>query len=151
LDGPARRRAYADLAQVYHLAQIFLAFQPAAEMVWLAADRGMGAAEDTDDPAAFAGAAWYCAHIYRFANQLDAAEAIAIEAAEKLNPAAGGDQLALWGQMQLAGALTHAKAGRAGQAWRQWDEAAKAARALGPEYMHPWLTFGHALVDILGV
>jgi transcriptional regulator with XRE-family HTH domain len=151
LDGAARRRAYADLAQVYHLTQIFLAFQPATEMVWLAADRAMSAAEDADDPAAIAGAAWYCAHIYRFANQLDAAETVAIQASELLTPDAGDDQLALWGQMQLAGALTHAKAGRDGQAWRQWDRAADAARALGPGYMHPWLTFGHALVDIFSV
>jgi len=151
LDAGERRRAYADLAQVYHIAQIFLAFQPAAEMVWLAADRGMSAAEDADDPAAFAGAAWYCAHIYRFSNQLDAAEAVAVQAAEMLHPEAGGDQLALWGQMQVARALTNAKAGRAGQAWRHWDLAADAARALGPDYMHPWLTFGQALVDIFGV
>jgi transcriptional regulator with XRE-family HTH domain/tetratricopeptide (TPR) repeat protein len=151
VDGTQRRRAYADLAQVYHLTQIFLAFQPATEMVWLAADRGMSAAENADDPVTFAGAAWYCAHIYRFANQLDAAEAIAVEAAERLGPDAGGDQLALWGQMQLAGALTQAKAGRAGQALRHWDLAAKAARTLGPGYMHPWLTFGQVLVDIFGV
>jgi transcriptional regulator with XRE-family HTH domain len=150
-DGLARRRAYADLAQVYHLTQIFLAFQPATEMVWLAADRAMSAAQDADDPAAIAGAAWYCAHIYRFANQLDAAEAIAVEASGLLNPDNGDEQLALWGQMWLAVALTHAKAGRAGQAWQQWDRAAEAARALGADYVHPWLTFGRALVDIFGV
>jgi transcriptional regulator with XRE-family HTH domain len=151
LEGAARRRASADLAQVYHLTQIFLAFQPATEMVWLAADRAMSAAEDADDPAAVAGAAWYSAHIYRFANQLDAAATVTSEASEMLNLEAGGHQLALWGQLRLAGALTHAKAGRAGQAWRQWDQAAEAARALGPGYTHPWLTFGRALVDILGV
>jgi transcriptional regulator with XRE-family HTH domain len=151
LDGTQRRRAQADLAQVYHLTQIFLAFQPATEMVWLAADRAMSAAEDADDPAAIAGAAWYSAHIYRFANQLDAAEAVAVEASELLDPEAGTDQLALWGQMRLAAALTHAKAGRAGHAWRHWDQAATAAQALGPGYMHPWLTFGGSLVDIFAV
>ncbi|MFG2053004.1 helix-turn-helix domain-containing protein [Micromonospora sp. NPDC048930] len=144
LDGPARRQALVELARVYHLAQLYLAHQPYPELVWLAADRAMLAAQNADDPAAIAVAAWYYAHVYRGANQVDAAEEMLIDAAGLVDPAAGGEQLARWGQAQLGIALGHSKAGRAGKAWRAWDAAEEAASRLGPKYAHPWLMFGPA-------
>src|SRR6266540_3453723 len=50
LDGTDRRRAQAELARVYSLAQCFFAYQPRGELVWVAADRAMVAAQDADDP-----------------------------------------------------------------------------------------------------
>jgi hypothetical protein len=151
-DGDARRRAHRDLARVYHITQAFVAYQPNAELVWLSAGWGMAAAEEADDPVAIAGAAWYFARVYREANQLDAAETLATETAEPLSSDPDDDHLAAaLGQMRLASALAHAKAGRAGQAWRDWDAAADAARALGPNYFHPWLTFGQSLVEVNAV
>ncbi|MEH0846179.1 helix-turn-helix transcriptional regulator [Micromonospora sp. CPCC 205711] len=144
LDGLARREALVELARVYHLAQLYLAHQPYPELVWLAADRAMLAAQDADDPAAIAVAAWYYGHVYRGANQIDAAEQVLIDAAGLVDPAAGGEQLARWGQVQLGMALGHSKAGRAGQAWRAWDAADEAASRLGSGYTHPWLMFGPA-------
>ncbi|NJP35278.1 helix-turn-helix domain-containing protein [Micromonospora thermarum] len=144
LDGLARRHALVELARVYHLAQLYLAHQPYPELVWLAADRAMLAAQDADDPAAIAVAAWYYAHVYRGANQIDAAEQVLVGAAGLVDPAAGGEQLARWGQAQLGIALGHSKAGRAGQAWRAWDAADEAASRLGSGYAHPWLMFGPA-------
>lgn len=73
LDGNDRRAALVELARVYHLAQLYCAHQPFPELVWLAADRAMGAAQDADNPDAIAAAAWYYAHTYRSANQIDAA------------------------------------------------------------------------------
>lgn len=151
LDGDDRRRALAELARVYHLAQLYFAHQPAGEMVWLAADRAMSAAQDADDPAAIAAAAWYYGHVYRGAAQYDAAEQVAVEAVELLDQAAGGEQLARWGQLQLGLALGHGKAGRGGQAWRHWDLASGAADALGAGYTHPWLMFGRTAVDAYAV
>ncbi|MFI7493068.1 helix-turn-helix domain-containing protein [Micromonospora echinaurantiaca] len=144
LNGPARRQALVELARVYHLAQLYLAHQPYPELVWLAADRAMLAAQDADDPAAIAVAAWYYAHVYRGANQIDAAEQVLVEAAGVVDPTAGSEQLARWGQAQLGIALGHSKAGRAGQAWRAWDAADEAASRLGNGYAHPWLMFGPA-------
>jgi transcriptional regulator with XRE-family HTH domain len=129
LEGAERRRALAELARVYHLAQLYFAHQPAAEFVWLSADRAMTAAQDADDPAAIAAAAWYYAHVYRGSAQYEAAEQTSMEAAELLDPDAGGEQLARWGQLQLGIGLGHAKAGRSGQAWRHWDMASRAAAA----------------------
>lgn len=144
LDGLARRQALVELARVYHLAQLYLAHQPYPELVWLAADRAMLAAQDADDPAAIAAAGWYYAHVYRGANQIDAAEQVLVDAAALVDPAASGEQLTRWGQAQLGIALGHGKAGRAGQAWRAWDAADGAASRLGSGYAHPWLMFGPA-------
>ncbi len=118
LDGLARRQALVELARVYHLAQLYLAHQPYPELVWLAADRAMLAAQDADDPAAIAAAGWYYAHVYRGANQIDAAEQVLVDAATLVDPAADDEQLARWGQTQLGIALGHSKGGssRAGMA-----------------------------------
>lgn len=149
LTGDPRRAALAEQARVYHLAQLFFAFQPTEQLVWLAADRAMTAATNADDPAAIAAAAWYYAHVYRCSAQLDAAENVLASAANLLDPGAGGEHLARWGQLQLGLALTHAKAGRAGQAWRHFDLASNAADRHGGT--HPWLVFGRPAVDASAV
>jgi hypothetical protein len=111
----------------------------------------MAAAEDADDPAAIAAAAWYYSHVYRLNAQPDAAESVAIDALTLLDPEAGTDQRARWGQLHLAVALANAKTGRAGPAWRHWDRADQAAATLGATYVHPWLMFGRPAVDAYGV
>lgn len=63
----------------------------------------------------------------------------------------GEEDLARWGLLQLAMALSYAKIGRDGDAWRHHDEAARAARALGAGYSHPWLIFGEPMVDAYAV
>ncbi|MGH3679316.1 MAG: helix-turn-helix domain-containing protein [Natronosporangium sp.] len=149
-EGTDRRRALAELARVYHLVQLFLAHQPAAELVWLAADRAMAAAQDADDPAAVAAAAWYYAHVYRAAGQPDAAEQAAADALGLLDPERERDR-PVWGKLHLALALTAAKAGSEGNAWRAWDQASRTAASLGAGYVHPWLLFGRAELDAYAV
>lgn len=151
LDGNDRRAALVELARVHHLAQLYCAHQPYPELVWLAADRAMGAAQDADNPDAIAAAAWYYAHTYRSANQIDAAEQVLTDAAGLVDGQHGPEHLTLWGQLHLGIALGHGKAGRAGQAWRAWDAAANAAHRLGPGYAHPWLMFGPTAVDAYAV
>lgn len=152
LDGPDRRRAAAALAQVYHQAQLFLSFQPVPSLVLLAGDRAMNAAQDADDPHAMAAGAWYMNHVYRDAGQQHEARiALATQTATMLRPGEGGEDLARWGLLQLAVALSYAKAGRAGDAWRHWDEANRAARTLGPGYTHPWLIFGQGMVEAYAI
>lgn len=62
-------------------------------------------------------------------------------------PQEGRDDLARFGLLHLAVALSYAKTGRAGDAWWHWDEADRAARALPPGYAHPWLIFGRPMAD----
>ena len=147
LEGTDRRRARAELARVYSLAQCFFAWQPRGELVWVAADRAMGAAQDADDPLAIAAAAWYYGEVYRAYGHPEQAKVTALECAALLDPAAGTEQRARWGHLQMCAALSDAESGNAGDAWRHWDRASAAADALGPNYYHRWLRFGRADVD----
>lgn len=147
LDGPDRRHALVAQAQAYHLAQLFLSFQPAPELVMLTGDRSMAAAQDADSPRAIAAAAWYMNHVYRDANEAAEARVDLAEQASSLLRMDDEDDLARWGLLQLAVALSFAKFGRAGDAWRYWDKADDAARRLGQDYAHPWLVFGQGIVD----
>lgn len=139
-DGNERRHALVALAQVYHLAQLYLSFQPAPELVMLTGDRAMAAAQDADDPQAMAAAAWYLNHVHRDAGQENEARVqLAYDTATLLNPER---DRAEYGLLHLAVALSHAKVGKDGDAWRAWDVAEQAAR--GAE--HRWLKFGPGMV-----
>jgi len=152
LDGADRRRALGSLAETYHLAQLFLSFQPCPDLVMLCGDRAMNAAQDADDPYVIAGAAWYLNHVFRDAGEQPAARIqIASSAAQLLRPDESAEDLSRWGLLQLACALSYAKTGRSGDAWRHWDEASRAAHALGRGYSHPYLIFGPGMVDAYAV
>nr|WSX48905.1 helix-turn-helix domain-containing protein [Streptomyces sp. NBC_00974] len=147
LDGPGRRQALIAQAQTYHLAQLFLAFQPTPELVMMTGDRSMAAAQEADSPRAIAGAAWYMNHVYRDANEAAEARVELAEQASALLRQDTEEDLARWGLLQLAVALSFAKVGRGGDAWRYWDRAADAAHRLGEGYAHPWLIFGEGVVS----
>ncbi|MFF4330398.1 helix-turn-helix domain-containing protein [Streptomyces sp. NPDC001591] len=147
LEGTERRKALVAQAQTYHLTQLFLAFQPEPELIMLTGDRSMTAAQDADSPRAMAGAAWYMNHVYRDASEAAEARVELAEQAASLLRQDDPEDLARWGLLQLAVALSFAKTGKAGLAWRYWDQAQDAARRLGDGYAHPWLIFGRGLVD----
>jgi transcriptional regulator with XRE-family HTH domain len=152
LDGHGRRRALTALAETYHLVQLFLSFQPCPDLIMLCGDRAMNAAQDADSPHAIAGAAWYLNHVFRDAGEQPAARIeIATSAARLLQPDRSAEDLARWGLLQLACALSYARTGHSGDAWRHWDEASRAAHALGRDYSHPYLIFGTGMVDAYAV
>ena len=117
LAGTERRRALAALAQVYHQAQLYLSFQPRQELVYLTGDRGMSAAQDADDPQAIAGASWYLNHVFRDAGERHEARVeLVVHSSALLRPEDSTEDLARWGLLQLAAALSYAKIGRDGDA-----------------------------------
>ncbi len=147
LEGADRRRAQVAAAEAYHLAQLFLSFQPAPDLVYLTGDRAMAAAQDADSPRAIAAAAWYMNHVHRDAGEAAEARVDLAEQAAALIPQADDpDHIARRGLLYLAVALSYAKTGQQGDAWRYWDKADAAARQLG-DYAHPWLIFGRGIVD----
>jgi hypothetical protein len=152
LDGADRRRVLVALAETYHLAQLYLSFQPAPELVMLTGDRSLSAAQDADDPHAIAVATWYMNHVFRDAGERHEARVdLAMQAVDLLQPDRGPEDLARWGLLHLAAALSFAKVGRQGDAWRFWDRAEDAAKRLGPGYCHPFLIFGQGMVDAYAV
>lgn len=148
LDGVDRRRALVTLTETYHLAQLYLSFQPAPELVMLTGDRSMAAAQDADSPRAMASASWYMNHVFRDAGERHEARVdLAMKAADLLRPDNSAEELARWGMLHLAAALSFAKVGRSGDAERFFDRADDAARRLGDDYTHPYLIFGRGMVD----
>lgn len=152
LEGNDRRRALVALAETYHLAQLYLSFQPAPELVMLTGDRSMTAAQDADSPHGIAVAAWYMNHVFRDAGERHEARVdLSMKAADLLTPERSPEDLARWGLLHLAAALSYAKVGRRGDAERYWDRAGDAAKRLGKGYAHPWLIFGKGMVDAYAI
>ncbi|MEW2606234.1 helix-turn-helix transcriptional regulator [Streptomyces sp. NPDC047916] len=152
LEGPDRRRVLVGLSEAYHLAQLYLAFQPAPELVMLTGDRSMSAAQDADSPHAIAAAAWYMNHVFRDTGERHEARVdLAMKAADLLRPDGNREDLARWGLLHLAAALSYAKVGQRGNAERFWDQADDAATRLGGTYAHPYLIFGRGMVDAYAV
>ncbi len=95
------------LAEVYCLAQFFLAYQPDSAMLWRVAERGMVAAQESEDPHAIAVSAWLLAEAHRDSGQhhLDAADHLTTETLRYLDPLlpdAGDDVLAMSGALRAA-------------------------------------------------
>ncbi|MFH8410390.1 helix-turn-helix domain-containing protein [Streptomyces sp. NPDC018019] len=151
-EGTERRRVQVHLAQVYHLAQLYLSFQPVPELVMLTGDRAMAAAQNADSPRAIAASAWYLNHVYRDSgDQHEARVDLAMRAIKLLDPDRGAEDIALTGLLHLAAALSYAKIGQKGSAERYWSKADAAARRLGDAYVHPWLLFGRGMVDAYAI
>ncbi|PJE97169.1 DNA-binding protein [Streptomyces carminius] len=151
-EGVERRRVQVSLAQAYHLAQLYLSYQPAPELVMLTGDRSMTAAQDADSPHAIAASAWYLNHVYRDAGERHEARVeLAMDSLQLLDADRGHEDIALGGLLHLAAALSYAKVGQKGSAERHWDKADEAARRLGDGYAHPWLIFGRGMVDAYAI
>jgi transcriptional regulator with XRE-family HTH domain len=154
LDGAERRRANALVADVLGLTQMYVAYQPAAELLWRVADRAMVAAQDAADPHAIAGAAWFLVEALRDSGDWDTATAVNLDALRLVEPyiADGGvDLMAMWGSLQTVAALTYARAGEDGRAWQHWDQAERMARRLPAGYTHRWTWFSRPVVGFYAV
>ncbi|SFT08555.1 helix-turn-helix domain-containing protein [Saccharopolyspora flava] len=155
LDGDERRQAHAALSAAYALAEQALAWVSDSALLWLSADRCMSSAEQADDPAALAGAAWVVGNVWRATGREDDAYRLMTDAANLLEPhlnSENGDTVrALWGSCRLHTAITAARMGREGDALRDLDQADAMAQRLPGDYAHPWTLFGRANTDLTGV
>ncbi|WP_016910728.1 helix-turn-helix domain-containing protein [Streptomyces xiaopingdaonensis] len=146
---PDRRRAQAVLAEVYSLSQFFLAYQPDSALLWRVAERGMVAAQESEDPHAFGTAAWLTAEAHRDAAHYDGADGVTREALSYLEPQlpdAGNDVRAIAGALQVAAGFTAARRGDTGTAWGWWDKADRTAGQLPESYYHPVTSFSRAIM-----
>ncbi|GHC87747.1 hypothetical protein GCM10007079_32140 [Nocardiopsis terrae] len=145
----ARARARSVLSQVCSLAQFFIAYQPAQGLLWRVAERGMAAAQESDDPHALGVAAWLLAQAHRDAGDWEAADAVTEDASRHLArhlPDGGRDVLAVWGALRFEAGYTAARRGEAGSAWRHWDTARRAAERLPASYYHPMTSFSRPVM-----
>jgi transcriptional regulator with XRE-family HTH domain len=149
--GPDRRAAQAVLAEVYSLSQFFVAYQPDASLLWRVVERGLVAAQESEDPHAIGMAAWLAAQAHRDSGQahLDAADAVNMDTLaflEPLLPDAPDDVLAITGALTFEAGYTAARRGETGTAWRYWDQARAMAERLPEEYYHPMTSFSRAVM-----
>jgi transcriptional regulator with XRE-family HTH domain len=148
---PDRRAAQAMLAEVYSLAQFFVAYQPDAALLWRVAERGLIAAQESEDPHAIGVAAWLAAQAHRDSGpaHFDAADAVNLETLrylEPLLPDASDDLLAITGALTFEAGYTAARRRETGTAWRYWDQARKLAKRLPEDYYHPITSFSRAIM-----
>lgn len=144
-----RRRAQAMLADVYNLAQFFLAYQPAADLLWRVAERSLSAALEANDPRAVGGAVWLLAQAHRDSGDFEIAEAVNRQGLDLLRPHlpdADDELLAIWGALLFECAYTAARAGQTGAAWHWWERADDVARRLPPGYYDPMTSFSRVIM-----
>lgn len=149
-EGVERRRALALLAGTYHLAQFFLAYQPAADLLWRVAERAAMAAAESGDPKAFGDSVWLLAEAHRDAGDFDAAESVTRAGLDHLRPRmddADDNLLGIWGALHFAAAYTAARSGQKGAAWHWWDRAGRVARRLPAGHYDPMTSFGPVIMD----
>ncbi|WP_328871525.1 helix-turn-helix domain-containing protein [Streptomyces sp. NBC_00287] len=146
-----RRAGLAALAEVYSLAQFFVAYQPDAALLWRVAERGLIAAQESEDPHAIGVAAWLTTQAHRDAGptHYEAADAVNLETLaylEPLLPDASDDVLAITGALTFEAGYTAARRGQTGTAWRYWDQARAMADRLPDAYYHPVTSFSRAIM-----
>jgi len=152
-EGEERRRAHVVLASAYGLAQMFAAHTTEAELYWLTVDRARNSAEESDDPARLAMAAWVMANGLSASGHIEECVRVLTDAADSLRPLLedGTDDVrGVFGSVCLKAAITHAQDGAEGDAWRWWDEASKTAKLM-PGYSHPETAFGSGNVAVHAV
>ncbi|MCL7379797.1 helix-turn-helix domain-containing protein [Streptomyces sp. 35G-GA-8] len=146
-----RRIAQAALSEVYSLSQFFVAYQPDAPLLWRIAERGMIAAQESEDPHTIGVAAWLTAQAHRDSgpSHYDAADAVTAEALRFLTPLltdAPDDVLAITGALTFEAGYTAARRRVTGTAWRHWDKARAMAKRLPAGYYHPVTSFSQAII-----
>ncbi|WP_405164917.1 helix-turn-helix domain-containing protein [Nocardia sp. NBC_01499] len=144
--GDERRAARRALAGVYQLADFYVAYQPAPELVWLVADRALNESYEADDPYIIACSAWAMVQALRDSGRWVEAIALARNAIDRLSPylhrdETSGDWRGIAGALDAEIAYVHARRGRYGEAWEYWERADRTARQLGPAYRHVQTSF----------
>ncbi|NRQ40411.1 helix-turn-helix domain-containing protein [Nonomuraea sp. NN258] len=147
--GAGRRRANALLAETYGLTQMFVAYQPAQDLLWRVADRALLAAQESEDPLALSCAVWFLAQAHRDTGDYAAAQEINEQGMLAIEPhldSGGVDLLAMWGALNFELAFTAARGGRVGEAWAHWDEAKRISERLPADYFQPWTSFSRVVM-----
>jgi hypothetical protein len=147
-----RRQAARLAALTYFVARQFAKSVARSEVGVLAADRGMQAAEATDDPFLLAAARWHLGSQLLHDGQLDGAEEVARTAIEDLHGVMGESQtgLSMYGQMHLFASIVAVRQGDLHAARRCISDAVPIARATGETNAY-WTVWGPTNVTLYAV
>jgi hypothetical protein len=141
-DDTQQREAHALSAEAYHVAASILIKHGDKGLAWLAADRSVHAAQQTEIPLMIGSSARIITHALMDGGHHRAA---AGTAAQRMNAALTkptDDDLSVYGSLLLRGAVAVAHDGDRRTTTELLDEAEQAGQRLGHEGNHMWTAFG---------
>jgi hypothetical protein len=139
------------LAESYQLAAILMLKLGESNAAWVAADRGILAAERAEDPLVVASGARILAYAFLGAGHFAKAKELTISAAGVLEPGLGRASpahLSLYGALLLKGAMAAAYQGDPITSRALLNEAGSTARRLGADANHAFTAFGPTNVGV---
>ncbi|WP_328422891.1 XRE family transcriptional regulator [Streptomyces sp. NBC_00443] len=150
-DGCEHEQANELLALTYQSAAMVLGKVGEVGLAWIAADRGLGAAQQSGNPAVIGSLFRSVGHCLLSTGRFDAAVQLIGDAADYLRPGLRGaspEFLSIYGTLFLAGSIAAARAEERSTVREFLAEADQAARQLGQDANHMWTAFGPTNVDI---
>jgi transcriptional regulator with XRE-family HTH domain len=153
-ENPAQHREACRIAaDLYFLLRTFTKRIGRTDLSLLAADRGLRAAEDADDPLRIAAARWNLGQVLLTIGEPEVAEEVTIKAAEELQPAMERDldTAALFGALWLVAAIAAARNGDAWTARERLRQHAQPAAARSGQGNVLWTVFGPVNVGVHAV
>jgi hypothetical protein len=151
LGGDHRRAANSLLAETYQCVGFAMANTGQRELAWIAADRGIRAAEQSEDRLVVAASTRLLAHALLAMGSQDKAQHVAVTALTMLEPglgAAAPAQLSIYGALLQTSAVVAARRGDRAGAHEFLTEAAMIAQRLGEDRNDFWTVFGPTNVGI---
>lgn len=150
-DGPSGQSQWAISARIHHLAASTLSKIGEADLAWLAAERAMHAADQSDDPLVLASAARAGTHALLASGRHDDAMDLGLTAARYLSANMEEDDpaaLSLLGMLYLRTAAASARHDDRATTRELLDLAAAAAARLGEDANHWFTSFGSTNVEL---
>jgi transcriptional regulator with XRE-family HTH domain len=149
--GQQREQAHKLMAMTYQGAAMVLTKLGETDLAWIAADRGLAAAQQSGDAVVTGSLFRSVAHCLLSNGRFDAAVQLVGDAGEYLRPGlseASPEFLSIYGTLFLAGSIASARADDRATTRTFLDEAERAAHRLGTDANHVWTAFGPTNVAI---
>ncbi|WP_260463728.1 XRE family transcriptional regulator, partial [Streptomyces sp. TRM72054] len=143
--------AHTELALAYHGAAMVLGKVGESELAWIAADRGLAAAQQSGQDTATGSLFRAVTHCLMATGRFTAAVQLVNDAAAIMQPGLGttnDEYLSVYGTLFLTGAMAAARAEDRATTQTFLREADEAARRLGADANHLWTAFGPTNVAI---
>ncbi|THA25347.1 XRE family transcriptional regulator [Streptomyces sp. RKND-216] len=149
--GSDRETAHELTAMTYQGAAMVLTKLGENDLAWIAADRGLSAAQQSGNPVVTGSLFRSVAHCLLSSGRFDAATQLVGDASDYLRPGLEGaspEYLSIYGTLFLAGSMAAARAEDRSTTRAFLDAADHAAQRLGQDANHMWTAFGPTNVAI---
>lgn len=149
--GRERERAYELMAMTYQGAAMVLTKLGETDLAWIAADRGLAAAQQSGNAVITGSLFRSVAHCLLSNGRFDAAVQLVGDAGQYLRPGLNDptpEFLSVYGTLYLAGSMASARADDRATTGDFLEQADQAARRLGADANHVWTAFGPTNVAI---